>query len=259
MPTMTKTWLPTSISEAHIDDNRFSILLYGQDKVGKSKFCSSIPNHLIIACRMGNIDHIDSKRVYIGGEEDMENPKGLENFIEILNQVQSTPDCCDTLIIDDADRLYEHCVRHYAVNRFKIKEHELPSRIVWYTVRNKMTQIMGLLKSLPCGLVFTFNEELESIDDISTEITRRNITASPQYKTILRGQFLMRMYMDIGNSGDSRLTIEGSRGLAAGNGYDKNFLYEGKKLKRFSIGNDGNHGWTMFKMAFNNQLKGEVI
>ena len=237
--------------------DRYSMLLYGNSKVGKSKLCSLIPNHFILGCQPGNLDHLTARYVYI---------KDYPMVLDVLNAIDDGEIKCDAVIIDEIDKLYDMCTDYF---RPRYRSKDYPQGITspeqrdpldfWNVIRKSFRQFLFEFTKLKKTRIFTCNEMVESHEELIGERSRIGLACTDQLKKLLTGKFTLRARISTDMAGCRHLEVEGHTSLDAGNGYSNHFNWEGRRLRKFSLGTSPEFCYQMFLAAFNNELKGEVI
>lgn len=79
------------------------VVLYGPEGIGKSTFASKFPNPLFIDTE-GSTKNMDVKR--------FDAPEKWADIFEAIKYVKTTPDCCESLILDTADWAEMLCIKY---------------------------------------------------------------------------------------------------------------------------------------------------
>lgn len=242
--------IPTKPIGPIASDSNFSMLLYGEHKVGKSKLCSMIPGHFILGCSPKNLDHLTARYVYI--EE-------FEEAIKILSSIEEGIISCDAVIIDELDALYQLCRLYYRNKLNIVKDTDKDTYALYRCTLDKFSMLLLSLRKLGKTIIVTLNEDIETYSTLNSELQRYGCRATKQLREILEGKFTVWARMSTEFNGSRSIQVEGNPGLKAGNGYENHFRFEGKRLKKFSLGNDPEECYNLFLAAFNNELKGDVV
>lgn len=145
--------LPTEKTKPSTNPMAYSILLYGQEKSGKSTFASHADDVIFLATEPG-LNALSVFKIDIQSWEEMlsacaELAAGKHNF--------------KTIVIDTIDNAHDFCLEHVC-REMKIKH---PSDAEygkgWAAVNNEFKRVLTRLANLPYGLMLISHSQVQEI------------------------------------------------------------------------------------------------
>jgi hypothetical protein len=136
--------LPTEKSKKKTSPFEYTILVYGEPKIGKSEACSRIPDALFIQTEAGlkNLDVYATDLV-----------ETWDDFLLIAKEVSEGNHPYKTIIIDTIDGMYQLCARYICKKNGWEHESDLDYGKGYARVRMEMMRVLNKLSALPTGLV----------------------------------------------------------------------------------------------------------
>jgi hypothetical protein len=136
--------LPTEKSKKKLSPFEYTILLYGEPKIGKSEACSRIPDALFIQTEAGlkNLDVYKTPLV-----------ETWDDFKKICKEVEEGKHNFKTIIIDTIDGLYQLCARHISKQHGWADESDPEFGKGYLKVKLELMRVLNKLSALPTGLV----------------------------------------------------------------------------------------------------------
>jgi hypothetical protein len=136
--------LPTEKTKKKTSPFDFTILLYGEPKIGKSEACSRIPDALFIQTEAGlkNLDVFSTPLV-----------QTWEEFLNIAAEVSSGNHPFKTIVIDTIDGMYQLCAAYVCKKNGWEHESDLDYGKGYARVRLELMRVLNKLSALPTGLV----------------------------------------------------------------------------------------------------------
>jgi len=157
---ITKTCLPTAKTIPSKKIEGYHWLIYGQQKIGKSTFCSQFENPLFLPTEAGlkslSIFKMPTNRDLITNW-----PEFIMICREIKKSIDSNTFKFNTIVIDTVDNLYQLCLEYVC------KKHEMkhPSDQDfgkgWWLVMQEFKSVINKVLSWGPGVIFTSHEELK--------------------------------------------------------------------------------------------------
>ena len=129
------------------------ITLYGVPKVGKSTFCSHIPDNLFIATEAG-LNFLDTYQVPVSN---------WSQFIDICRELANTEHIFRTVTIDIIDNLYLFCAEHISKNNQVQHISDLSYGKGFSLTNNLFQRVLTKLSLMDIGLVFVSHAQTREI------------------------------------------------------------------------------------------------
>lgn len=178
--------LPTEKTQPKQKLEDYSILLYGQPKIGKSTFCSQMNNPLFLATEAG-LNALEVYQVPITQWSDLgsvykELRKGNHDF--------------STVVIDTVDNLWKLASEHVCKQNGIMHESDLGFGKGWQMVKNIFLAALNRFALLPTGLVLTSHVEMTTVKKQVVEHTKAVPSLAKSGKEIVLGMADIILYAD---------------------------------------------------------------
>ena len=240
--------LPTHVSApaSHIGD--YSILLYGEKKIGKTSLVSKFDKAFFLMFEPGG----KALSVY---QKPVNSWLEFKKYVSLLQKDTTFR----TIVIDTVDIAYRMCV-DYICQKLVI-EHlsEEDWGRGWEAARNEFDTEIGKLLKTGKGIMFISHAaEKEIKTRTGDKYHRISPTMAGQARDILEG--IVDIWMYYGYESKSRyLWVEGNDHIGAGHRLETRFKYtDGSPISEINMGKNPTEAHENFIKAFNNQLqKGE--
>lgn len=236
--------LPTLKSEPITNLGKYTLLLYGRKKIGKTTLASHFPEALFLMFEPGG----KALRIY---QEQMTSWKKFVRFIDLIIKDESFK----TIVIDTADYAYEECSEYVCWNLGIKHPSEAAWGKGWSAVKKEFnTQVKRLLHSGK-GVIFISHQREEEIEERSGRKYHRKTNTLPgQARESMEG--LVDIWVNYDYEGKCRiLTILGNDYIDVGHRLEENFKYvDGSRVRKISMGNSSYEAYQNFLSAFNNKL-----
>jgi hypothetical protein len=240
--------LPTQLSSPanHIGD--YSILLYGEKKIGKTSLASKFDKALFLMFEPGG----KALSVY---QKPVANWAEFKKFISLIQKDKQFR----TIVIDTVDIAYQMCVE-YILEKLVIKhlsDEEWGKG--WQACKDEFNkEIVNLLKTEKGVIFVSHAAEKEIKTRTGDQYHRISPTMSNQARDILEG--IVDIWMYYGYEGKARfLWVEGNDHIGAGHRLETRFKYtDGSAIAEIPMGKSPTEAYANFIKAFNNSIqKGE--
>lgn len=234
--------LPTKKSKIESDLSKYSILLYGKIKIGKTSLAAQFPDALFLMTEPGG----KSLEIY------QMSVKNWTHFKQILDALEST-DMYKTIVIDTTDNLYKMCTDWYC----KKKAIQHPSDEEWGKAWQMINDefMLGIIKlmQLNRGVIFTSHAAQHEIKKFAcAPVTQTVPTLAKQGRRVLEpivDLVAYFRYAEKETDDSSRvLQIRGDANTVAGCRLTKNFV----GVTEIPMGKSASEGYRNFMKAFNN-------
>lgn len=146
--------LPTEKSKKVTDPSRFTILLYGEPKIGKSEACSRIPDALFIQTEAGlkNLEVYKTPLV-----------ETWEQFLDIAKEVSEGNHPYKTIVIDTLDGMYQLCAKSVCRKNGWEHESDLDYGKGYARVKMELMRVLNKLAALPTGLILVGHSKMKEV------------------------------------------------------------------------------------------------
>jgi len=162
----------------------FSILLYGQPKIGKSTFCSQMDNPLFLATEPG----LNALEVY-----EVQIPD-WKTFLQVCAEIAQGGHPFKTIVIDTVDNLWKACAEHFREKLDIVHESDLPYGKAYMLIRDEFLRVLRKMSLLPYGLILTSHVEVEEIKTRTQTINKAVPSIPKSGRTTVLGWVDMILY-----------------------------------------------------------------
>jgi hypothetical protein len=238
--------LPDALSVPSDQLQDYSILLYGEKKIGKTTLTSMFPGAYFLMTEPGG----RALRVYQTAVPDWETAKAA------LRALEKDPGRFRTVVVDTVDMLYQRCFEYVA----KVEGWDHPSDEAWgkgwSALRNEFVSYMTRLLALDMGVILTSHSQ-------EREIKRRDGEKYDRIQPTMPGiardvvEALVDVWMYYTYEGSARvIMLQGDDHIAAGHRLQEHFRtpdgvgYVGV----VPMGTSPEVGFQNLMDAFNNRL-----
>ena len=168
--------LPKERSSKVTDIFRQVILVYGAPKIGKSTFCSQIPNVLFIATESG-LNYLEVFKAEC---------RSWEDFLGICKEIAEGKHKFTSICIDTIDNLVIQCTE-FICRREEIDhpaDYEYGKG--WSMVTRELQRALNKLANLPYGLVLVGHSKMEEIKPkAGSSYNKQTITVTGENRRII--------------------------------------------------------------------------
>lgn len=238
--------LPKALSEPSDALQDYSILLYGEKKIGKTTLCSMFPGAYFMMTEPGG----RALRVFQSSITDWATAK------KALRALEQNPGKFRTVIVDTVDMLYQLCFAHVA----KQEGWDHPSEEAWgkgwTALRKEFTAFMTRLLALDMGVVLTSHS-------VEREIKRRDGSKYDRIQPTMAGmardtvEAMVDIWMYYSYEGRDRvILLQGDDHVAAGHRLQEHFRTPdgGGYVRTVPMGTTPEVGFSNLMSAFANTL-----
>jgi len=246
-----KTSIPSNLSLAteksepcqNLQD--YSLLLYGEKKIGKTSLCSEFPEAGFFLFEPGG----KGLRILPNECHDWATFKG---YVKLLKE---NPEIYQNVVIDTVDAAYAKCFDYVAKREgFEHPTDENDFGKSWGKIKKEFVDTMDEIIATGRGVIFISHAEENEFQERSGSKYKKIIPSMPK-----QVREYLRAFVDIiafyGYSGKERLvTIQGSDSVDAGHRVSEHFLtIDGEPVHSIHMGKDFKEAYQNFLAAFNNQ------
>lgn len=234
--------LPTKKSKIVSDLSKYSILLYGKIKIGKTSLAAQFPDALFLMTEPGG----KSLEIY------QMNVRNWTHFKQILDALESS-DMYKTIVIDTTDNLYKMCTDWYCKKKAIQHPSDEEWGKAWQMINDEFMLGMIKLMQLNRGVIFTSHAQQHEIKKYAqASVTEVVPTLAKQGRRVLEPIVDMVCYFRYAEkeTDDSTriLQIRGDSNVVAGCRLTQNFV----GIKEIPMGRSATEGYRNFIKAFNN-------
>ena len=146
--------LPTEKSTPSKKLSDYTMLIYGEPKVGKTTFASEFPNALFLLTTPAP-EALPIYKIPILSWRD---------FIDALLELRKGDHDFDTVVVDTTDVLFDYCREHVTKKLGIDHPSDLDFGKGWEALRNEFQKNLARLCSLPTGTLFISHSDLKEIE-----------------------------------------------------------------------------------------------
>lgn len=233
--------LPTQKSKSETSLSKYSILLYGQEKIGKTSFASNFPKPIFLLFEPGAKD----LEIY---KEDI---KDWHHFRKVLKELE-VDKSFQNVVFDTADVAYNMIEKYVCEANGVSDPGELEYGKGWRKIRQEVNASITRLLKTGKGVVFTSHateKEFKRRDGGSTD--RIVPTMAKQMREILEPVVDIWCYYRYTQSGGREFVIRGNEEIAAGHRLENHF----HGIDKISGGKNSKEAYENFLAGFNNTLE----
>lgn len=164
--------LPTTKTKPQTDFEKYTTLLYGAPKTGKSTLASQFEKPLFLATEAG-LNALATYNVEI---------ESWEKFLEACAEIAAGKHGFKTIVIDTVDNLFQLCSAYICKKNNIQHESELDWGKGWKLVKEEFARAVVKLSLQPYGLVLISHAEPEEIKTRTGTLTKWRPTMPKQAK-----------------------------------------------------------------------------
>lgn len=229
--------LPTEPTTPVNELGRYSMLLYGLEKIGKTSLAAQFPDAFFLLCEPGG------KALSIYGRE----VKTWADFKGYLSLLDKSPGKFKTVVVDTVDIAFKLC-EEYMLRKMGIT-HESDEEWGkgWSLVRNEFALSMARIINGPRGVVFISHATEKKLKRRDGRSSDRIVPTMPsQARAVLEPMVDIWSYYQYDDGGKRILTIRGDDFIAAGHRCKGHFV----GVSQINMGNSAEEGYNNYVAAF---------
>lgn len=178
------TTLPTTKTPTKKELADFTILLYGEPKIGKSTFASQFDKPLFLATEAG-LNSLEAYQMPITSWED---------FLEACGLIAGGKHEYKTIVIDTVDNLAKYCSDYILKKNNVLHESDLDFGKGYTMEGNEFLRVITKLGLLPYGLFLISHSELKEIKTRTSTITKAVPTLAKTFRKVVLGMADIILY-----------------------------------------------------------------
>jgi hypothetical protein len=167
--------LPTEKTKPKTDLKDYTILLYGEPKIGKSTWASEFPDTLFLATEPG-LNALECYQIPIST---------WEEFLEACKVIATSKHQFKTIVIDTIDNLAKFCSDYICRKNNILHESDLEWGKGWSMVSGEFLRVLTKLALLPYGLVMISHAETVEIKTRTIKYNKDVPTLSKSFRKIV--------------------------------------------------------------------------
>jgi hypothetical protein len=189
--------LPTIKSTVRTALQNLSVLLYGPSKVGKSTWCSQIPDALFIATEPG-----------LGSLEVFQVPvRSWDEFLAVCAAVEAGDHPFKVIIVDTVDNLHRLASEHVRAKLGIDHEADAGYGKGFSMVNDELHRVLNKLAFLPYGLILVSHSEDREIETRTGKITKTVPSLPDKARRIVLALVDMILFVEIEDAPSPRRVI----------------------------------------------------
>lgn len=236
--------LPTEYSDISNRLEDYIFLFSGERKIGKTTLFQQMDDVFFVMLDHNRGLKLRQKRI-----------QSWEEFLRIIELLESTQDYCRLVVIDTGFSLYELCFK------YKCDEHGITDPrdkgwgVVWKDIFREFVEAHERILNAGFGLgIIAHSEAKEKPGGEETKLRAKLSNQAYTYYTGLADVLAHYQYNEV--TGKRELIIKGSSSVDAGTNIDDHFRYtDGSPIDKIPMGKSKEEAFKNFKAAFNNKLK----
>jgi Ni,Fe-hydrogenase maturation factor len=176
--------LPTITTKPKLHLAEYTILLYGEPKIGKSTFASQFEKPLFLATEAG-LNALETYQIPVSSWAD---------FLEACKLLATTKHDYKTIIIDTIDNLVKFCAEATLKPHDATHESDMGYGKGYDLVANELLRVLTKLSQLPPGLIMISHAETKEIKTRTSVLNKTSPTLPNKYKKIVLGMADLVLY-----------------------------------------------------------------
>ncbi|MEN6583003.1 MAG: ATP-binding protein [Armatimonadota bacterium] len=191
--------LPTEKTKIKSDIRDLVTLLYGQPKIGKSKFCSHADGALFLATEPG-LNHLEVFQMPVSS---------WPEFLSVCSDIAKGNHNYRTIVIDTIDNLFKYC-RDYVLNKHGLLHEQDAGYGKGYDlVKNEFHKRLMALSLLPYGLIMVSHAEEKEVKGRAKTEIKIFPTLPKSARQIVLGMSDLILYAEIEEVYDEQNAVTG--------------------------------------------------
>lgn len=244
--------LPEELSEVSNNLWDYSILLFGEKKIGKTDLTAQAPRTFHLMFEPGG----KAQRIF---QRPVPTWKAFRGYLKNLKKDKGRTRRFDTVAVDTVDMMYLRCFEHMCQKLGMEHPADEAYGKGWAAIKDEFLKGISDLLSLDKGVILISHAMDKKMKMRGGEEYDKVMpTLANQGREIAEG--MVDLWFYYGYSGTARvLTIAGSESIGAGHRLKTNFRYsDGTPVREISMGDSAEEGYANLIAAFNNQMEAPV-
>ena len=236
--------LPSEVSAPMEHLGQYSILLYGEKKIGKTSIASKFPKALFLMFEPG------AKALSVF-QRPVNTWQEFKDYVKLLQDDK----VFQTVVVDPVDLAYKACVMHVCKKLVIDHPSDEDWGKGWEAIRSEFTNEFNKLLALDKGVILISHAAEKEIKTRTGDKYHKIMaTLSGQAREVLEG--VVDIWAYYAYDGQRRvLYVEGDDHVGAGHRLESHFRYtDGSAIKEIPMGASPKEAYDLFVKAFNNGL-----
>jgi hypothetical protein len=190
--------LPTEKSKKSKNPFDYTILLYGEPKIGKSEACSRIPEALFIQTEAGlkNLEVYKTPLI-----------ETWEEFLKVAGEVAEGNHNYKTIIIDTVDGMFQLCAKYMCKKNGWEHVSDLDWGKGYLRVKEELMRVLSKLSALPTGLVLVGHSKEKEVKTRTGTFDRVTLCFSPSIEEGVAHFVDIALYCRVENRDDEKIRV----------------------------------------------------
>lgn len=195
--------LPSKKSPRTIDINNISVVIHGIPKIGKSTWCSQIPNCLALLFEPG-WNAIEAYKMDIKQWEDL---KEVYKSLQTLDRQKKLKEKYGAIIIDTIDIAHERCADFICRKYNVAHQADLQYGKGWAFVTTEFRMMLTNLAQLSIPLFLVSHTKEIEVEKRAEKYRMQSLSISDSPKRIVLGLVEIILYFDVAYSQSERKQV----------------------------------------------------
>lgn len=179
--------LPTTKTPPRTLLSDLTVLAWGQQKIGKSSFCSHADGALFLATEAG-LNSLDVFQTPISN---------WDEFLQACAEIAEGKHPFKTIVVDTVDNAYRFCTQYICAKHKIEHESDLGYGKGWALINSEFYRVLNKLALLPYGLFMISHAQEKEIESRTGKYTKMTPTLPDKARKIVLGMVDMILYCDL--------------------------------------------------------------
>lgn len=238
--------LPTELSTPKQNLHEYTMLIYGERKIGKTSLTAQFEDPLHFMFEPGgNALRIRQVRV-----------NNWVEFLEYLTLLERNPGYCKTVVIDTGSVAYDKCLEYVCEREGMIHPSDGEYGKGWKLVSDEFKRAHEKIFAMGLSFIVTAHSEIKGVmKKDGSKYHKLTVDLGGSCFKYYCGVVDVIAYYQYDGDDTRLLTIRGDAHVEAGVRMKENFLYKnGNPINNIPMGNSEEEAYDNFIKAFNNEV-----
>lgn len=235
--------LPTEKTKIETDLSKYTIFIYGREKIGKTSLAAQFPDACFLMFEPG-AKSLEIYRIDINS---------WTEFVEAIKLLKASKKF-KTIVIDTVDIAFKYCSDYFCKKLAITHPSEEDWGKAYAMIKDEFQTWLSILSKLDRGIILLSHAQDREVKRLEGTFDQANPTLSKQGRGVVEPMVDIWGYYFYLNK-ERYLQIRGNEEVAAGCRLTENFI----GINKISMGNSSREAYKNFISAFENKKGGEAI